>query len=337
MKINFSKIKSNNDSILGSKKGKNKGFVKWDRVIVAFGLLCLALVLVIKFSGKSVDSLDRSEISKADTSVATESEENVAVNADNVQDSIESSSTDGKINVKPLDELKTTITNELDGVYGTWSVYVQNLGTGDTISINSQAQYSASLIKLYAMAGAYEQIEAGTLNEDNLSYDLEQMITVSSNESFNSIVLDIGTYYINQWCEENGYDDTYECHGLYPSTNGDAVWTSSGINTTSVNDCGEFLASVYSGECVSRTASEKMLDLLLNQQVRTKIPAGVPDGTVVANKTGETDDDCHDVAIVYSDGGDYVLCVMATAEGMGWESADTVVKISEITYDFFNS
>lgn len=50
---------------------------------------------------------------------------------------------------------------------------------------------------------------------------------------------------------------------------------------------------------MSPEASEKMLNLLLNQQNLTKIPVAVDENIAIANKTGETDSDQHDMAIVY--------------------------------------
>ena len=41
-----------------------------------------------------------------------------------------------------------------------------------------------------------------------------------------------------------------------------------------------------------------MLDLLKNQQNTSKIPEGLGVDVPTANKTGETDEDQHDIAIV---------------------------------------
>ena len=79
-----------------------------------------------------------------------------------------------------------------------------------------------------------------------------------------------------------------------------------------------------------------MLNLLKQQTRRTKIPAGVPSGVTVANKTGETDDVTHDAAIVYSRGATYILCVMGDVPGYGWNSAGNVKNISRIVYQYFN-
>ena len=54
-----------------------------------------------------------------------------------------------------------------------------------------------------------------------------------------------------------------------------------------------------------------MLDLLLKQTRRWKIPSGLPSGTKVANKTGETSQYQHDAAIVFGPKTDYVVCIFS--------------------------
>lgn len=44
-----------------------------------------------------------------------------------------------------------------------------------------------------------------------------------------------------------------------------------------------------------------MLNLLSNQEKHLENPQGLPDGIKSANKTGETDQDQHDIAIVYGE------------------------------------
>ena len=55
-----------------------------------------------------------------------------------------------------------------------------------------------------------------------------------------------------------------------------------------------------------------MLELLSMQEIDTKIPAGTAREIKIANKTGETDKQQHDVAIVYTKDRDYILCIMTT-------------------------
>ncbi len=57
--------------------------------------------------------------------------------------------------------------------------------------------------------------------------------------------------------------------------------------------------------------SREMLNLLLHQTKRYKIPSGLPTGIVCANKTGETSSVQHDMAIVYGKKTNYVLCIFS--------------------------
>lgn len=256
----------------------------------------------------------------------------------NINENSENSSESQIVDLAPdnLSGLRSQINTSIGSYSGTWSVYVKNLNTGYSISINNRPVYAASEIKLYAMAAAYQQIADGVISEDDVYNTLSQMVANSSNEAFNSIVWTIGKYYISDWCIRNGYNDTIQCHGVYPAYNADGLATSNGYNLTTVEDMGRLLESIYRGECISAEYSKKMLNMLFNQHYRSKIPAGVPQNVRVANKTGETDDVSHDAAIVYSDNADYILTVMVDAPGAAWACSDSVVELSKIIYEYFN-
>mgnify|MGYP000609300149 CR=1 FL=1 len=106
-----------------------------------------------------------------------------------------------------------------------------------------------------------------------------------------------------------------------------------GIIRQQVTDCGKLLERIYRGECVSKEASEEMLDLLKNQQNTSKIPEGLGVDVPTANKTGETDEDQHDIAIVYGTKTTYILCVMS-------ENASNAIanirNISRVVYNYLN-
>ena len=58
---------------------------------------------------------------------------------------------------------------------------------------------------------------------------------------------------------------------------------------------------------------------------------------MTASKSGETDDTENDAAIVYSPGGDYAICVMATNLTDNDLAVDQIRDISETVYNFFNT
>ena len=227
--------------------------------------------------------------------------------------------------------LEPKLTEILESYPGEWSAYVKNLDSGEEILINNQSMYSASLIKAFVLADSYNEMENVMANEgqklkkeadspevkgkvDALLYT---MITVSDNESFNELVrlqseksdFKEGAEKINEYLKEEGYGDTSVQHTLAPSASPSIGL--GGRNTTSVKDCGMLLERIYKGDCVSKAASEEMLNILLQQEVDWKIPSGLSSDVKVANKTGETDTSQHDIAIVYGEKTTYIFCVMS--------------------------
>ncbi|VYS99377.1 Uncharacterised protein [uncultured Blautia sp.] len=227
--------------------------------------------------------------------------------------------------------LEPKLTEMLKSYPGEWSAYVKNLDSGEEILINNQSMYSASLIKAFVLADSYNEMENVMANEgQKLKKEADSpevkvkvddlicnMITVSDNESFNELVrlqsekndFKEGAEKINEYLKEVGYGDTSVQHTLAPSASPSTGL--GGRNTTSVKDCGMLLERIYKGDCVSKEASEEMLNILLQQEVDWKIPSGLSSDIKVANKTGETDTSQHDIAIVYGEKTTYIFCVMS--------------------------
>ncbi|MCD7743934.1 MAG: serine hydrolase [Lachnospiraceae bacterium] len=238
-----------------------------------------------------------------------------------------------------LSSLKKTLKSMISGYSGTWSVYVKNLETGDVLSINDTAMYPASTIKAFVMASLYNEIKQGHLSETSqIKSLLTSMITVSSNEAYNSLVTVQGSSgflsgaaVVNNYLKENGYSSTSVHHTLHPAST--TRVSDGGSNTSSAKDCGKLLERIYKGTCVSKAYSKKMLNLMLSQQRRSKIPAGIPSGIKVANKTGETSTTNHDIAIVYGAKTDYVICVFSRNSSVG---VSGIVNISRTVYNYLN-
>lgn len=232
-----------------------------------------------------------------------------------------------------LTKLKKKINKELKGKKGKWSVYVKNLDTNEYMHINNKKMPSASLIKLYVMTTVYDEIGRDELKDSSLIRTrMKDMITLSDNEATNALTASLtkkGTFNagikkINDYCKKEGYSKTRFLVKMGKS---------SPKNVTCARDCGLVLERIYQGSCVDKKSSKKMLKLLKAQTRRGKLPAGVPKGVTVANKTGETSFCENDAAIVYSKGADYVIVVMSQN---GQMAADEIRRISGITYKYFN-
>lgn len=239
--------------------------------------------------------------------------------------------------------LEDTLTTLLSSFSGDWSLYFKDIKNNKSISINDHSMESASLIKLYIMGTVYDAIENKSLEmTDTIQNLLNDMITVSDNESSNELVRALspsgdhseGMAKVNQFIEKNNFTETKQVNGLADPS----LWTSSGeVNTTSTSDCGKFLEDIYNGTLVSHLASRNMESLLLNQQITYKIPAGIPTGVHTANKTGEVNDTENDAAIIYSGAGDYILCIMSTNLTSTDPAVDHINSISSMIYEYLNN
>lgn len=269
-------------------------------------------------------------------------------------------SIDANGELEELDSVMQALEKRLDTMLssyeGTWSVYVKSLNTGEKLSINNQPLRSASLIKLFIMEKTFQNMDQVRENEGKLIQAdadsdavkaqiddlLWNMITVSDNESYNELVrLQTESHDFLQGAEESTeylkaehYVDTQVVHTLHPSGS-EPIGLDNENNTTSVEDCGRLLEEIYFRKCVNSEASDKMLDLLKNQANVWKIPEGVPDDVVVANKTGETDNYQHDAAIVYGTETTYVICVMSE-QCPETTAVENIRDISKTVYTYLN-
>lgn len=255
-----------------------------------------------------------------------------------------------------MESLKPQLESMLAGYDGTWSVYVKNMNTREEILLNNTPLYSASLIKAFVMASVYENMEEVLEHEAKLlkvEADSDKaktkiqdllwnMITVSDNESCNELgrlhsekhdFLE-GAELVNAFIQKEGYTDTLYQSTLHPSAS--PKLSLGQHNTTTVKDCGKLLEKIYFKKCVSRKASEEMLELLMNQKNTAKIPFGINAEVSIANKTGETDADQHDMAIVYGPKTDYILCVMSQDFKNGNTAIENIRKISAVVYYYLN-
>ncbi len=238
-----------------------------------------------------------------------------------------------------MTELRDGIVSYISGISGEWGAYVKRMDTNEYLTVNEHKYSGASLIKLYTMAAVYNEAAAGSLAvTDDIRDSLTFMITESSNIDCNRLTEALGGgdtiagfEVENRNTAAIGCQNTIHQSELVDGT-GETIFV--GFNQTSPADCARVLELIYKQKLVNPSASAEMLDLLKRQERTWKIPAALPDGTVTANKTGETDTVEADAAIVYSPACDYVICVIGNGSvGSGVEDIRT---ISKMTYDYLN-
>ena len=243
--------------------------------------------------------------------------------------------TQKEMRLLPLKEKLAAMTSGYEGI---WSVYVKDLKTDDYLSLNSQKMYPASTLKVFAMAYTFELVKEGKLADNGtLSELLTYMITESDNNCFNTLVAMFGggdfltgAGALSKYLMKNGYTETEVHHMAQPAST--AFITDGGMNTGTAKDCALLLERIAKGTCVNNTYSAAMMNLMRGQKRRWKIPAVLPSGAIVANKTGETDKVQHDIAVVSGPKTDYVICVYATTSEM--VGINGIKEISKAVWDF---
>lgn len=247
--------------------------------------------------------------------------------------------------------LKEAVNKVLSGTKGNYAAYIKNLKTGETFAQNEHESFEAgSLYKLWLLGAVFEKIKDETLKEDeilsgditdlNTSFDIasdeaeltegqitltakdaiEQMITISHNYSALLLTSKVGSSKINDFILKYGFNES----SVDPS-----------IKTTA-SDMARFFEELYAGRIIDKEYSEKMLEILSRQKISDRIPEKLPQGIKVAHKTADIGFFEHDVGIVYSEKGDYIIVVLTETE-FPQAAGEKIADLSEAVYNYFDS
>jgi beta-lactamase class A len=228
--------------------------------------------------------------------------------------------------------------------------------------------HAASTMKLAVLLGVYRQVDRGELqldapvhvrnrftsivNQEPFMLDLGRdadpdvygqlgktltvrelafwMITRSSNLATNLLLDVIGIHNVQLGLDELGIDGIRVLRGVEDQAAFDANLN----NEVTANGLMKLLRVIAEGKAYSQKASDEMLGIMLEQQYRSGIPAGLPKAARVAHKTGNISTVHHDAGIVYLDGRKpYVLVILtqfAAETGRG-------TAVAEVSRDIFSA
>ena len=156
-----------------------------------------------------------------------------------------------------------------------------------------------------------------------------QMITTSSNFATNLLVDVVGVATIQTALAELGIEGVKVLRGVEDQAAFDA-----GLNNL-VTDNGllRMLRLIADGKAFSEGASRQMLDIMHDQQLKSGIPAGLPEAARVAHKTGNIATVHHDAGIVYlEDRKPYVLVILTRFDQASLRST-AVADVSRDIYE----
>ena len=271
-----------------------------------------------------------------------------AVPSDTSEGTLSPTHGDSAFTDKTDDTLQAVLT-KVEGLLptgnGAWACYICDLSGNTDGALNDASMQAASLIKLYIMGAVYENFDSLSqqYGADTLNAYLQPMITVSDNDAANSLVrclgngdANAGMQKVNAFCQAHGYTNTSMGRLLLASNE-------FGDNYTSVRDCGRFLKEIYqicNGTATNGTLSHAadMYALLKQQQRTNKIPAAMPAGVHVANKTGELSNVENDAGIIYdtAKGKDLVICFMSQNLNDTAAAQNTIAQVSRTIYSYYN-
>lgn len=246
----------------------------------------------------------------------------------------------------PDPELEARIRERLDQQEGgTYAVVVKRIDDGVGVAIDADhVFYAASLFKVAVMMEAFHQRDAGLLDFGEayvvsdyydgfdlgpralrhcqtvtLEEALRAMMGVSDNVAAVLVQDRVGARFVNEALSQLGAHDTALLSDDLPTTAADQAL---------------LMEAIARGEAVSREASQEMLNLLGSETFDFGLPQGLPEGTLVAHKTGLWHNATHDAGIVFAPSGPYVIAVL-TDGGFESDAAGVIADVSRIVYERF--
>lgn len=237
-------------------------------------------------------------------------------------------------------------------------VYLKDLNTGRIWEYNPDRLFpSASLIKVPIMASVFEKIRTGGLTLDtqikltrndraggsgslkwvrdgtslSVMEIIYKMITESDNTATKMLIDYIGFDYFQRTFEKIGLAYTK----IYPEGLSLTSGRVARENYTTAREMAGLMERIYKGDLVDRNSSEMMLDFLKHTKSRSRLRKGLPIGWEIGHKTGLLRKSCHDVGIVFSPRGDYIIAVL-TSDVPDYTSAKGfIARVAKLTYQYY--
>jgi beta-lactamase class A len=239
--------------------------------------------------------------------------------------------------VQHLDQLVSTF----PGGAGLW-IADPNLSTPLYSHDADEPIITASLYKLAVLAEAERRVDAGqlhygdiiTIEDEDITEDgsfelagteltldeaLEAMITISDNGTALALWHVLGAENINTTLERAGVK------GFHVFLNWDED------NMATPRAVGTLFTLLAKRQLISAAASDRMLARLGRQQINDRLPAGLPEGVVVAHKTGNLPGLTHDAGIIFTPSGPRVVVAM-TWDAFDADAYEFIANVGSLVY-----
>lgn len=256
--------------------------------------------------------------------------------------------------------LKRDLESKIAHFKGTVGLVIKDLNTGREIDFNKDALIpSASLVKIPVMLSCFYAAQEGKIHLNDpvrLKYSqkvggskvlgnkpvgsvftveelLGPMITQSDNAAANVLIDYLGFDSLNSYFRKMGLKKTNLARKMMDFKERRAGEE----NYTTAEDMAYMLEVLYNKKFLNKEVSGKCLGLLGQQKINDRIPKKLPkDGTFIAHKTGLERHICHDVGIVFTDKGDFIICVLVKHKNrFAWPAKRLISDIALLTYNYY--
>ncbi len=162
---------------------------------------------------------------------------------------------------------------------------------------------------------------------------IELMITHSDNMATNILIDIFGMEKMNEYFLKLGLRHTNLSRKMM-----DFKSRKRGVeNFTTSHDMAHLLEKLYRGDFISADVSRRCLEVLAGQKINDRIPKRLPTGTTVAHKTGLEKGLCHDVGIVYTKKGNFLISVLAKHDYKYAQPTKKLIsRISLLAYEYYD-
>jgi beta-lactamase class A len=234
-----------------------------------------------------------------------------------------------------LEDARQVIEDYAEDYDGTAGVYVQDIEGGYGYGVNpDETFFGASVMKIPLIVAVFRKIDEGEVSlndsfptesgdwaggagwlqweEAGKSHTVEDymwmMMTQSDNVASNALLRLVGgPAYVNEVAESLGAPNTF----LYQKITSERAAVPALDNRTAPRDMATILDKVYTGEALSSDSSQKMVEIMYQNELQSSLKDGLPKDVEAAKKGGWLYKVYDEAGIVWHEDRPYVIAIFS--------------------------